>query len=271
MPAEILEESNPEIVDELPTDPSELSPDELVKDLTPQDTLSAEQPEQELPDKYKGKSLKDVVEMHQSAEKLIGKHSSEVGELRSMVDGYIKTQLTAGTQPAAQEEPEEIDFFENPAEAVNKAVQNHPDVAQARQATAQMQQQTAMSQMREKHSDMAEVLANPSFIEWVKGSPMRVEMYQRADQNYDVNAADELLSTFKERNTVVQETVQQEQQARQQQVKAAQTGSGSGANTSGAKRVYRRTDIIKLMKTDPARYDALSGEILQAYAEGRVK
>ena len=36
-------------------------------------------------------------------------------------------------------------------------------------------------------------------------------------------------------------------------------------------KVYRRADIIKLMKTDPERYNALSDEILKAYAEGRVK
>ena len=30
-------------------------------------------------------------------------------------------------------------------------------------------------------------------------------------------------------------------------------------------------DIIKLMKTDPDRYQSLSDEIMKAYAEGRVK
>jgi hypothetical protein len=35
--------------------------------------------------------------------------------------------------------------------------------------------------------------------------------------------------------------------------------------------VYRRADLIKLRMTDPDRYMQLSDEIMQAYAEGRVK
>jgi hypothetical protein len=40
---------------------------------------------------------------------------------------------------------------------------------------------------------------------------------------------------------------------------------------SSRKKIYRRADIIKLMNSDPERYQALSPEILAAYAEGRVK
>ena len=43
-----------------------------------------------------------------------------------------------------------------------------------------------------------------------------------------------------------------------------------GTGESG-KRVYRRADLIRLKMQDPARYDALSDEIMAAYAEGRVK
>ena len=60
-----------------------------------------------VPDKYQGKTLEDVVQMHQEAEKLLGKQSGEVGELRSVVDNYIQTQLDT-TQQATQEPEEEI-------------------------------------------------------------------------------------------------------------------------------------------------------------------
>ena len=55
------------------------------------------------------------------------------------------------------------------------------------------------------------------------------------------------------------------------QVKAANTGNVRGSAEGSRKKVYRRADIIKLMKTDPDRYQALSDEIMAAYAEGRVK
>jgi len=40
----------------------------------------------ELPEKYRDKSLDDIVKMHQEAEKLIGKQAQEVGEVRKLAD-----------------------------------------------------------------------------------------------------------------------------------------------------------------------------------------
>jgi hypothetical protein len=66
--------------------------------------------EDELPDKYQGKDIKEVVRMHQEAEKLLGRQSSEVGELRKIVDDFVKTQL-AKEEQAHNSTDEEIDFF----------------------------------------------------------------------------------------------------------------------------------------------------------------
>jgi len=57
----------------------------------------------EIPDKYRGKSAEDLVRMHQEAEKLLGRQSSEVGELRQVVDSYIQTQLSNQQAPQQQE------------------------------------------------------------------------------------------------------------------------------------------------------------------------
>ena len=265
--AEILEQQPEDAtLDELPTDQEERSSEELSTDFGGEDSTQA--PQEDVPDKYRGKSIQEVVSMHQQAEKLIGSQGSEVGELRKVVDGYINSQLSAQNQP----EPEEpVDFFEDPEKAVNRAIETHPEVVQARQAAQNMQRTASVQQLQAKHPDMAQVLQNPAFSEWVKGSPMRKEMFQRADQGYEIDAADELISQFKERTQVAHQAVQTETAARQQAVKQASTGSGTGTANAGSKRVYRRTDIIKLMKNDPDRYEALSPERMQAYAEGRVR
>ena len=44
----------------------------------------------DIPEKYRGKSLDEVVKMHQEAEKLIGKQAQEVGEVRKLADELIK-------------------------------------------------------------------------------------------------------------------------------------------------------------------------------------
>ena len=59
-----------------------------------------------IPEKYRGKTAEELVRMHQESEKLLGRQSSEVGELRSVVDTYIQTQL-ASTAPNKEEEEQE--------------------------------------------------------------------------------------------------------------------------------------------------------------------
>ena len=272
MAATIIEQAeldNETETHDLPTDPDALSQEEITASLEQPDTLQPlDEPESDIPEKYRNKSMQEVVAMHQQAEQLIGKHSGEVGELRKVVDQYIVKQLD---QTPSEPAPEPVDFFEDPDKAVSVAIEQHPAVQQANQAAAQYRQQTAMSALQQKHPDMQQVLGDPKFAEWIQGSPVRQELFQRADQNYDSAVADELLSLYKERAGSAQQAVAAEQQMRKQQVKQANTGGSGQANTAGSKRIYRRADIIKLMKTDPDRYEALSPEIMQAYQEGRVR
>jgi hypothetical protein len=56
---------------------------------------------------------------------------------------------------------------------------------------------------------------------------------------------------------------------RKQQLKSVDVGT-NGISPATSKKKYRRADIIKLMQTDPSRYEALQDEIMKAYSEGRV-
>ena len=210
--------------------------------------------------------------MHQEAEKLLGKQSSEVGELRKVVDDHIQTQLAQQQQaPVQQQEEDDTDFFVDPQAAVSRAIENHPSIREANQVTQNYKKQTALSQLQSKHPDMNTIIQDANFAEWIKGSKIRTQLFVQADQKYDYDAADELFSLWKERASVAEQTVAVEKQARKQQVKSASTGNARGTGQTQRKKQYRRADIIKLMQTDPDRYSALSEEIFQAYAEGRVK
>jgi hypothetical protein len=57
-----------------------------------QESEGQQQSDDDLPEKYRGKSPKEIAMMHQEAERLIGKQGSEVGELRKVVDDYIRAQ-----------------------------------------------------------------------------------------------------------------------------------------------------------------------------------
>ena len=231
--------------------------------------VTLEQQEPELPDKYQNKSVSELAQMHQEAEKLLGRQSSEVGELRKVVDSYIQTQLTP--EQAPQQQDEEIDFFTDPNEAVNRAIQNHPKIKEAEAVTNQYRQSNAMATLKSKHPEMEAILQDTKFAEWIQASPTRTRLFVEADQQYNTDAADELFSNWKERQNIVQQTAQVEQQARKQTAKAASTGNPRGSSESAPKKIYRRADIINLMQKDPDRYAQLAPEILQAYAEKRVR
>ena len=254
--------------------PEEETAEETIENEELEIQQEVEQPQTEepkIPDKYQGKSLEEVVQMHQEAEKLLGRQSGEVGELRKVVDDYISSQ-TPPTAPQQQVEPEDdIDYFTDPQAAVNRAIENHPKIREAQEYTAQYKKQSSLAMLNNKHPDMQGILKDPKFAEWIKASKIRTQLFVEADQQYNADAADELFSLWKERKTVAQQTVQVEKQARKQQIKAANTGNARGSAEGSRKKVYRRADIIKLMRTDPERYQALSEEILRAYSEGRVK
>ena len=229
-----------------------------------------EQDESELPQKYQGKSTAEIIRMHQEAEKLLGKQSSEVGELRKVVDDYIQTQLSE--QAPQQSEPEEdIDFFSDPDRAVERAINNHPKIKEAEKISNQYRHSTALAELQRRHPDMQGILKDGKFAEWIKGSKIRQQLFAQADQQYDYEAADELFTTWKERQQVVGQTAANEKSERKKAVKAASTGNVRGSGEQSAKKVYRRSDIIKLMKEDPERYMSLSDEIMRAYSEGRVR
>ncbi len=257
------------LIDERPPEDVETEHEE-VNQITEEPEVEETPQEEEIPDKYKGKSTAEIVRMHQEAEKLLGRQSSEVGELRSVVDNYIQTQLDTNT-PATQEPEEDIDFFSDPDKAVEKAIANHPSIKAAEAQSQQYKQVTAQSHLQQRHPDMQEILQDGKFVEWIKGSKIRTQLFAQADTQYDYEAADELFTLWKERQQVVGKTVDNEKASRKTAVKNASAGNAKGSGEAASRKVYRRSDIIKLMQTDPERYLSLSDEIMQAYQEGRVR
>ena len=169
------------------------------------------------------------------------------------------------------DDDDDVDFFVDPKTAVSRAIDNHPKIKEAQAYTQQYKQQATLAQLKSSHPEMEQILQDPKFAEWIKGSKVRTQLFVQADQAYDYDAAHELFSLWKDRNQVVQQTAQAERAARKSQVKSANTGNARGTAEGSRRKVYRRADIIKLMRTDPERYQSMSDELLKAYSEGRVR
>jgi len=261
------------------------SEEEVVQDITTPvpdstaagqtETANVSEPVEELPEKYRGKSAIEIAKMHQEAEKLIGRQANEVHEVRSLADQLLKQQLDSKAKEAKPiEESLEDDFFADPASAVNRQVEKHPAVLEARQAALEMKKMKTAQQLSAKHPDFATIASDSGFQDWVKSSAIRLNLFAKADAEFDFESADELLSTYKELKQIkqqnqVQQSANVESKAQEQAMRAATVDVGGAGETS--RKVYRRADLIKLRMTDPDRYMQLSDEIMQAYQEGRVK
>jgi len=232
--------------------------------------------EDDLPAKYKGKTAKEIAQMHIEAEKLIGKHAQEVGEVRRMADELLKRELNSKKEPVTVED--EIDFFENPDRAVDKKIESHPAIQQARQQALEMKQMQTINRLQQEFPNFQETINDPEFAEWVKASPVRVQLYTAAHNAYDYDSANELLSTWRyvkptkaAPSAEPNDTLQEATRAQRSAVKAATVDVGSTAGSGPTSKIYRRIDLIRLNLEDPDRYEAMQPEIMQAYREGRVR
>lgn len=224
--------------------------------------------EDTIPEKYKGKSAQEIIKMHQEAEKLIGKQAQEVGEVRKLADELLKQSLSS--KPAATEVEPEIDFFEDPQKAIRNSIDRHPDVLAARQSAQEFKKMQIQQKLSQNHPDFGNIVQDPEFAEWVKQSPVRTQLYAKADGEFDYDSAHELLSTYKQLKQIKTQQVETAgKETLKQNLKAAAVDTGGTGESS--KRVYRRADLIRLRMSDPERYEALEPEIMAAYAEGRVR
>lgn len=227
--------------------------------------------EEEIPDKYRGKSVSEIVKMHQEAERLIGRQAQEVGEVRRLADTLIKQQLE-GTKSQPAPESQEIDFFEDPVKAVSKVVESNPILKRLEQQALDQSKQQAAQILQSKHPDFNEVASSTEFRNWVNSSKIRQQLFANAD-NYDLDAALELIETYKSIRGIqaaqTTELKKADDTQRKQTIKAASVQSGGTGEST--KKIFRRADLIRLKMTDPDRYADMADEIMAAYNEGRVK
>ena len=252
----------------------------LQEELTPNNEQPVvEEPEiaaEVLPEKFRNKSVEDVIESYQNLEKQYGKQGNEMGELRKLADSLIQKNLQeSNTQSPAdilENELSEDDFILNPVDAVKRVVEDA--LRPVKQELTKAQSDQTMQRVLNAHPDVESVVGSAQFEKWVMDSKPRQEMWLKANSG-DFEYADELLTQYKALNSVKdleqQATIQT---AKEEELKAATSvskGNSFEASSKENKPIYRRSELIRLQMSDPARYAQLGNEITQAYAEGRVR
>ena len=232
------------------------------------------QSESEIPAKYAGKSMAEVIKMQQEAESLMSRQADELGQQRKLMQSLIDAQNKA-TETIPPEEPvaQEDNFFDDPVNAVNKAIENHPDVIKAREERMGNVQKHNLDSLDKAYPDWQETVKDSGFQKFIGDSNTRTEMFRKADTEYRSDLAIELFDWYTQTRMsgATQEAVASEKSKIEKAMKQTSSETRSSGDSVGGKKVYRRADLINLQVTDPNRYAALADEIQSAYAEGRIK
>lgn len=233
-----------------------------------------EAPTFQIPEKFAGKSMEEVVESYVNLEKEAGRRANEVGELRKLTDQILKQQVES--KPAEQIETqinEDIgfdDFIDDPAKAVDRAISKNPRLKALEDSLYTQNAEVAHKRMLERHPDADEVVASTAFLAWVNESPSRMQRMQEANVNLDIDLASDMLSLYKQTKKVsTEEAITERDTVAKADLKKATVETGRVP--ADTKPIYRRAELIRLKIENPTKYAAMSEDIHQAYADGRVK
>jgi hypothetical protein len=239
--------------------------------------------EEDLPEKYRGKSLREVIEMHRNAESRLGQISNDLGVQRKMTDRLLDIKRTTDLEQngAVVKVPQvtSAELLEKPTETLERFTNATSERVESKLIQELNSVRGELGQMRfnQRHSDATQIANDPQFVDWVTKSPYRTRAAQAAYAG-DWVAADELLTEYKATrpDTSSNDTKQATQKASLQAARAAslESSSSSDKSTTGKSgKILRRADLITLRVTDPDTYysDDYQREIMLAYAENRVK
>ena len=236
---------------------------------------NAKKEEAQLPPKFEGKNVDEIVKSYANLEQQFGRQGSELGELRKLADSLIQKNLqdTSNTRSESLEKSiSEDDFYSDPVNAVRKVVEEALEPLKSN--LSQTKVDSTVQRLQAKHPDMADVVNDLGFQQWIMETTPRQDMWVKAS-NGDFEYADELFTQYKGNNTSqVQAQKEQKQVVKNRELEDASSvsaGASQDAGGSSGKTIYRRSELIRLKMNDPTRYGDLHGEIMQAYAEGRVR
>jgi hypothetical protein len=281
----VVENSTSESVEPIPSD--QVSTTEEVTATAEETVEVVDQPQEsveesttagsfEIPEKYAGKTLEDVIEMHQNIKSAYDRQSNEIGEQRRLITELMEAQSANQVQQPQQEvETYNFDdnFYDDPQNAINHAIENHPEILKAREANIKAARSASEAQLAAKHPDYLDIAKSEDFQNWVAKSKVRTNLFFDANEKYDFDAATELLDTWKSISMIdaTQKVKKQQEKTREKAMKQTSSETRSSGDSVGGKKIYRREDLRQLQIREPDRYAALADEIYEAYAEGRVK
>lgn len=233
-----------------------------------------------VPEKYKGKTIEDMIKMHQNAEKKISLQGADLAAQRRMSDAILElkaakpeTRTTEVTRKPLTMEA----LLTNPEQAITEAV-NGSDMGRRAEAaearTASLEATIAEQSFSSKHKDFATDINDPDFIAWVNKNPLRQALANETSKK-NFQAATNLWDLWDEHKELTSGPEKAAPAA-----KKVPTTIKSAPTDNKGKTIYSRAKLMELrMKVEngdeaaKARWkdQTFQNNMIQAYAEDRVR
>ncbi len=223
-----------------------------------------------IPDRFKNKSIEDVIQSYEELEKLNSRQSQDLGAMRKTVDELLDIQKQQASSPAPEpSKPVSVDDLYEDADGnirrvVREEASNEIEALKSELNTLRVERRVA--QIDDKFPNWREKAQAPEFLDWVRESPYRVRMVQEADAG-DFDAAEEILGMYYEHSQRSETQDQQAQERRQatDNLNAAMLESASPA-TPQLEDTYSRNDLMEA-RLAAKRGDLKAERWLQAHAD----
>lgn len=240
---------------------------------------------------YAGKTVRDIITMHENAVRKIGEQGNEVGTWRKMVQelssvvAQQQSNQTKAQEDAAASAPSPAltgeELLTNPTDAIGRAVgyELEKRIKPLEENLSQQTHQQAVEKLIADFPDLETTQNDPEFVEWVNKTQSRRQLAD-AVRGGDVSAARNLLEGWEEIQSYRKPAEPEPQKPEEPQrppsgVEGARRVATESGNSSGspAKPMLNGQDFIDMMIRNPDKYHSaeVQAQLREAAKEGRLK
>lgn len=237
------------------------------------------EPADDLPEKFRGKSQREIIEMYRQAETELGRKNNEIGMIRKLADELIGVRAAERQAAQAnQQKPSPLTadkLLENPEDAIlgvvkQTALNKHE---QLESKVAGLEERLMIEDFEKRHPGFQQTMQSQDFGGWLQKSAYRQRLGHAAARG-DFEAADELFGLYEEYQAARPAAPPEKPAASARSATLSRSGgsaAGGVVPSADGKKVWTRTELMDMRINRPEEFDMRQAEILQAYAEKRVR
>ena len=233
----------------------------------------------EIPERFKDKSIEDVIKSYTELEKAYSRQGNDLGEYRKLSEQLLALESAGGSKETeTQSEDISIDaLYDDPKGTIEKVVSQR--VSGLEQQIQQERFNERLKQMNSKYDGWQEEVRTPEFVNWVQewaNTPVRQRLVMQGDQG-DLDAAEEVLLSYYEKKQLAQQARQSERKAKRDADLAKGTLESGSPDSPESETTFSRKKLLDLRirakQGDRKATEFLKDnqlDIARAYAEGRL-